>query len=124
MLAHLLANTLLLVHLLFIVFALFGGLFLFRYRWIAWLHIPAFIWAALISFAGWICPLTPWEVSLRKAAGQEGYTGGFIEQYITPVIYPDGYTREFAITAGITVIVINLLIYGIAIYRVKQQRGS
>ena len=117
MLAHLLANTLLLVHLLFIVFALFGGFFLFRYRWIAWLHIPAFIWAAMISFAGWICPLTPWEVSLRKAAGEVGYTGGFIEQYITPVIYPEGYTREFAIAAGITVLVINLLIYGIVIYR-------
>jgi len=122
MLAHLLANTLLLVHLLFIVFALFGGLFLFRYRWVAWLHIPAFAWAALISFAGWICPLTPWEVSLRKAAGQEGYTGGFIEQYITPVIYPEGYTREFAVTAGIIVIVVNVLIYGFAIYRIKKAK--
>lgn len=121
MFAHLLANTLLVVHFLFIVFALFGGFLLFRYPWLAWLHIPAFVWAALISFAGWICPLTPWEVSLRRAAGQEGYTGGFIEQYITPVIYPDGYTREFAITAGITVIVINLLIYGLAIYRRAKQ---
>ena len=124
MFAHLLSNTLLLVHLLFIVFALFGGLFLFRYRWVAWLHIPAFVWAALISFAGWICPLTPWEVSLRKAAGQEGYTGGFIEQYITPVIYPEGYTREFAVTAGIIVIVVNVLIYGFAIYRLRKQSRS
>lgn len=123
MFAHLLANTILLVHFLFIVFALFGGLFLLRYRWVVWLHVPAFIWAALISFAGWICPLTPWEVYLRKAAGQQGYTGGFIEQYITPVIYPEGYTREFAIAAGITVIVVNLMLYGIAIYRlIKQSR--
>ena len=122
MFAHLLSNTLLLVHLLFIVFALFGGLFLFRYRWVAWLHIPAFVWAALISFAGWICPLTPWEVSLRKAAGQEGYTSGFIEQYITPVIYPEGYTREFAVTAGVIVIVVNVLIYGFAIYSIKKAK--
>ena len=120
MLAYLLANTLLLIHFLFIVFALFGGLFIFRYRWVAWLHIPVFIWAAVISFVGWICPLTPWEVSLRRAAGQEGYTGGFIEHYITPIIYPAGYTREFAITAGVTVLVINLLVYGIAIYRLRR----
>ena len=120
MLAYLLANILLIIHFGFIVFALFGGLFLFRYRWVAWVHIPAFIWAALISFAGWICPLTPWEVSLRKAAGQEGYSGGFVEHYLTPIIYPAGYTREFAIAAGITVLVINLLIYGFVIYKRKE----
>ena len=122
MLAYLLANTLLVIHFLFIIFALFGGLLLIRYRWIIWLHVPAFIWAAVISFAGWICPLTPWEVSLRKAAGQKGYTGGFIEQYITPVIYPEGYTREFAIAAGITVLVVNLLIYASVLYRRIKQR--
>ena len=121
MLAYLLANTLLLIHFLFIAFALFGGLFIFRYRWVAWLHIPAFVWAALISFVGWICPLTPWEVSLRRSAGQEGYSGGFIEHYITPIIYPAGYTREFAIAAGVTVLVINSLIYAITIYRTRKQ---
>ncbi|WP_455201057.1 DUF2784 domain-containing protein [Kaarinaea lacus] len=124
MLAYTLANIILIVHFLFILFALLGGLFLLRYRWVAWLHVPAFIWAALISFAGWVCPLTPWEVALRKAAGEDGYAGGFIEQYITPVIYPEGYTREFAITAGITVLLVNLLIYGAVIYRTRIQRKS
>ena len=28
---------------------------------------------------GWICPLTPLEVSLRRRAGDQGYDGGFIE---------------------------------------------
>lgn len=111
------ADSVLVIHFLFILFALFGGLLVLRHRWIVWLHLPAMGWAAMISFAGWICPLTPLENALRRAAGEEAYAGGFINRYIAPIIYPEGYTRELAIGAGIVVLVINILIYGYVIYR-------
>ena len=121
MLYRVAADLLLLIHLAFIIFVIAGGFAVFRWRWMVWLHIPAAAWATLIEFWGWICPLTPWENSLRKLAGQEGYTGGFIEHYILPLVYPPGLTREIQIVLGITVITINLLIYGALLYRLSRK---
>ena len=111
MLYSLAATTLLALHATFIAFAVFGGL-LVRWRggWV-WLHLPAAAWAAAVVMAGWICPLTPWEQALRRAAGQEGYTGGFVEHYLLAAIYPDGLTRGMQISMGAGVVLINLLIY-------------
>ena len=111
MLYSLAATTLLALHATFIAFAVFGGL-LVRWRggWV-WLHLPAAAWAAAVVMAGWICPLTPWEQALRRAAGQEGYTGGFVEHYLLAAIYPDGLTRGMQISLGAGVVLINLLIY-------------
>ena len=111
MLYSLAATTLLALHATFIAFAVFGGL-LVRWRggWV-WLHLPAAAWAAAVVMAGWTCPLTPWEQALRRAAGQEGYTGGFVEHYLLAAIYPDGLTSGMQISLGAGVVLINLLIY-------------
>ena len=93
MIPRLLADAVLIVHGLFVAFVVFGGL-LTLWRWrLAYLHLPALAWGAMVIGMGWICPLTPLEVSLRQQAGQQGYAGGFIEHYILAVIYPDGLTR-------------------------------
>jgi len=77
-----------------------------------WLHLPAALWAALISFAGWICPLTYLENWLRLQGGETGYSGGFIIKYIEPVLYPAGLTYFHQMVLGIIVVVLNLAIYG------------
>lgn len=117
-----LADLLVIVHLLFIIFALLGGLLLlWRYSMI-FMHLPAAIWAALISFKGWICPLTPLENYLRGAAGTEGYQDGFIGHYLNSIIYPSSLTLSMQFVLGILVIVINLGIYALVYYKymVKQ----
>ncbi len=68
-------------------------------------------------FMGWICPLTPLENRLRRLAGGEGYSEGFIEHYILPIVYPEALTREIQIYLGIAVVLINLIIYGIVIMK-------
>ena len=119
---QLIAVILVLFHLLFIVFVIFGGFLVLRWRIILWLHIPCAIWGVLIEFAGWICPLTPMENHFRQLAGQAGYTGGFIKHYIIPVIYPTALTREIQYILGFGVIAINLIAYGIVIYRIIKNR--
>ncbi|MFH1216954.1 MAG: DUF2784 domain-containing protein [Pseudomonadota bacterium] len=106
------ADIVVVIHLLFIVFVVAGGLLIFRRRWMLFLHLPAALWGALIEFSGWICPLTPLEQQLRRAASTSPYQGSFVEHYILPIIYPSGLTRELQIFFGITVICINLVIYG------------
>ena len=117
----LLADGVVVVHGLFIVFAVLGGFLVVWKPWVAYAHVPAMAWAAYIEFAGGICPLTPLENTFRRLGGEAGYTGGFIEQYITPMIYPGGLTRGTQIVLGIVVIGVNLLAYGL-LWR-KLRRG-
>lgn len=115
-----LADGVLVLHLLFILFVVLGGLLVLRWPWLAIVHIPAAIWGALIELTGWGCPLTAVEISFRQHAGEAGYSGGFIEHYLMPMIYPHGLTREIQfILAGI-VIGTNLAIYGWLIYRRRK----
>lgn len=105
------ADIVLLLHFAFILFVLAGGILVFRWHWLIWFHIPAALWGAVVVIAGWICPLTPVENMLRQAGGGQSYSGSFIERYLFPVIYPSGLDRETFIAMGVTVVVINLVVY-------------
>lgn len=117
MIYRLLADCLVLVHLAFIVFVVAGGFLVLWRPSCRWIHLPAAVWGALIEFTGWICPLTPWEQALRLKAGLVGYTGGFIEHYILPVLYPQGLTPGVQIALGFLVIGVNVAIYAVVGYR-------
>jgi hypothetical protein len=119
---RLLANGVVLVHAAFVVFVVVGGFLTWRWRRLALLHVPAAVWGALIEFAGWICPLTPLENTLRLHAGQAGYTGGFIEHYVLPVMYPNGLTRTAQIVLGVAVVALNVVAYGVLLIRVRRGR--
>ncbi len=109
----LLADAVVLLHSGFVLFVIFGGLLVLRWRPLIWFHLPAALWGALIEFAGWICPLTPLEHWLRREGGLAGYQGGFVEHYILPVLYPHGLTREVQLLLGAFVVIINLVVYGL-----------
>lgn len=117
-----LASIVVAFHFVFIVFAALGGLIALRVRWIPWLHLPAAGWAAIVVLFGWICPLTPLENALRRAAGAEGYAGGFIDRYLVPVIYPAGLTREIQIGLGLALLALNLAVYAVVLRR--RRRGA
>jgi hypothetical protein len=116
------ADTLVVVHLLFILFVVAGGLLTFRWPGLAWIHLPAALWGALIELGGWICPLTPLEIHLRQGAGETGYSGEFIEHYILPLIYPTGLTRDIQIALGTAVLTLNGLAYGVLIVRYRRAK--
>ena len=125
MLAELLADLLVLIHLAFILFVVLGGLLVLRWPRIAFIHLPAALWGALIEFGNWICPLTPLEQKLRQSAGEGVYSGSFVEQYVLPLIYPSGLTREVQIGLGLLVLLLNFLIYACLLWKwKKRRRGS
>jgi len=108
----LLADLVLIVHLAFVLFVLCGGLLVLRWRWIAWLHLPAAIWGAVVEFTGWICPLTPLENWLRVRGDSTGYAGDFLSYYLLALLYPEGLSRPIQLLLGILVIAVNLGVYG------------
>lgn len=124
MLYRVLADLVLVVHFLFIAFVVAGGFAAVRWPRLAWAHVPCFVWGTLIEFAGWICPLTPLENDLRIASGQAGYSGGFIEQYLLPVIYPGALTREIQIWLGLSVLALNALAYAWLLRRLRRGARS
>lgn len=113
MIHGILADLVLVLHFAFILFVATGGLLALRWPRAALVHLPAAAWGVLIELRGWICPLTPLENTLRRAAGQAGYEGGFIEHYLLPVIYPGGLTRDVQLLLAAMVVLLNAGIYGL-----------
>ena len=114
MIYRLLADTVLLLHLAFIVFVVADGRFLLRWHRLTSLprlHLPAVLWGVSAEPRGYICPLTPQENRLRQLGGEAGYAGGFVERCLLPVIYPVGLTREWQIALGLGMATVNLAAY-------------
>jgi hypothetical protein len=119
-----LADVVVGLHFGFVLFVLLGGLLVLRWPRVAWFHLPAAVWGALIEFAGWVCPLTPLENRLRRASGTAEYGGGFVEHYLLPVLYPVGLTRGVQYILGATVVVVNLAVYWWVFRRVRRSFAS
>ncbi|WAC44776.1 DUF2784 domain-containing protein [Pseudomonas sp. SL4(2022)] len=111
------ADAVLVFHLLFILFALLGGLLVWRWRGLVCLHVPAAVWGVLVELMHWPCPLTPLEQRLRLTAGQAGYRDSFVEHYVLPIIYPAGLTPQIQVLLGLIVLLLNGLIYGVLLWQ-------
>ncbi|OUM09437.1 hypothetical protein BW686_01755 [Pseudomonas syringae] len=111
------ADAVVVFHLVFILFVLFGGLLVLRRPWLALLHVPAIAWGAAVEFLHLYCPLTPLENALRASAGEQGYDGGFVEHYLIPLIYPAGLTPGIQLWLGSIVLLVNVFVYGVLLVR-------
>jgi hypothetical protein len=118
-----LADLVLVVHLAFIVFVVVGGLLALRWQRAPLLHLPAALWGVFIEVAGGVCPLTPLENALRRAADSAGYGGGFVEHYLVPVVYPPGLSHPAQLALAGLVVGVNALVYWI-VWRRRRGRDS
>ena len=120
MVYKLLADLVMLLHFAFILFAVLGALLVVRWPRLAWIHLPAALWAMGIEFYGGICPLTPLENQLRIMGNNAGYSESFIQHYIGAMIYPGEITPTIGILLGMIVLLINLGLYTWVIRRLRQ----
>lgn len=121
---RLLADVVVVVHLGFVLFVVLGGLIVMRWPRLAWIHLPSVAWAVALELAGWICPLTPLENRLRRAAGGAGYDGGFIEHYLLPILYPDVLTRSMQIAFAVFALSVNVAVYLWIFLRWRKRRAN
>ena len=118
---RILADLVVVVHLLFVIYAIFGGLLVLKWKFTAWLHIPALLWGTVVEARGWICPLTPLEIRFRLEAGETGYSGGFVEYYLVPVLYPENLTRADQLMLALFLVTVNIVIYAFVIRRLTRR---
>ena len=107
MVALILADAVLLLHLAFVLFVLFGGLLALKWPKAIWLHLPAAAWGVFVEFSGWVCPLTPLEIRLREQSGASGYTGDFIGHYLQALLYPESLNRNTQLIFGTVALLVN-----------------
>jgi hypothetical protein len=119
-----LADLILVLHLAFIVFVVAGGLLTLRSGWVPLVHIPAALWGVFIEASGRVCPLTPLENVLRRAAGSSGYASGFIEHYLVPAIYPPALSHPVQLALAGFVVLANALVYSVVWQRHRGARRT
>ncbi|HSC55554.1 MAG TPA: DUF2784 domain-containing protein [Nitrospira sp.] len=106
-----LADLLVVLHMAFVLFVLFGGLLTVKWPRALWLHLPAVAWGALVEFTGWFCPLSSYEYSLRMQGGESADQGDFVSRWFLPVLYPDFLTPRIQVAFGGLILVMNVTIY-------------
>lgn len=118
------ADALLILHLGFVLFALFGGLLVARWRRLLPIHLLAMGWAIYVELADRGCPLTHWEQTLRRLAGETGYSEGFIEHYVLPLLYPGWLTLPVQYVLAGVVLISNVLVYAWVWHRRRRSHNA
>jgi len=109
----------LIIHLIFIFFVVFGGILIFKWKRMLFLHPPCFLWGCCIEFFGWTCPLTPLENYFRQKAGEPTYASDFTDRYIYPIIYPENLSTELQTQLGVLLVIFNLMVYVAVLFSKK-----
>jgi hypothetical protein len=109
---RILAGSVVAIHLAFVLFVAFGGLLVWRWRRLAWAHLPAVAWGVWIELSGGVCPLTPLENHLRSLGGETAYAGDFVGHYLLPMLYPEGLSRGVQAMLAAGVVALNVVAYG------------
>ena len=120
MIYHFLAELVLVFHFCFVLFVVLGGLLALRWPSVLWLHVPACFWGVLVQCFFWTCPLTPLENWFRRLGGQSGYAGGFVDHYISSVLYAN-VSYQFQALLGLLLIALNVLIYLFVLSRRRRR---
>lgn len=120
----LLADALVFVHFSFTAFVVFGGVLVWRWRWVALAHLPALAWGCWVEVSHSICPLTPLEVHFRQLGGEAGYAGGFLAHYVVAVLYPPGLTWHVQWLLAVLLLLLNAGIYGRLLLQLRSERAA
>jgi hypothetical protein len=119
--AHqLLAEVVMLLHFGFLVFLALGGFLAWRWPWLVVPHVAAVTWGLLSVAAGLECPLTGWEDWARRRAGEQGLPRGFIDTYLTGVVYP----AEYLVAAQVLVAMLVVGSWAGLVVRSRRRRRA
>jgi len=118
-----LSVAVLLLHILFILWVIFGALVTRNRPVLRALHVASLIWGILTELTAWPCPLTLLENWLEARAGVEPYQGGFLLHYLDRLVYPD-ISVTVLVTVGMLVCMVNLAFYGWQVWSSVHSRPA
>lgn len=123
MIYRILADIILIIHFGFLLFTVFGGFLVIRWKRLWKIHLPTVIWGFLLQYFLWNCPLTGLEKYLRLQANETVYSGSFIEHYVTALLYP-AISPNFHLFLGILLLASNFLIYSLLVIKPRLLKSN
>lgn len=105
------ATVIALLHGTFSLIVVFGGLLVFRYPPLLWLHVACVAWAVITMTTDIGCVLTTWEKALWRRGGREPYPAGFVEHYIVGPLTGGPVSHRAHVLLGVLVLGGNMVIY-------------
>lgn len=116
------AEAVLLLHLGWILWVIFGALWTRGRPFLTGFHIASIVWGILVELSPWPCPLTLLEQYFEVKAGATPYTGSFLLHYLDLLVYP--HVNELLLTwAGVAICGANLFIYARRLHSWRSQRA-
>jgi len=111
-----LAAAVVVVHMGFLTYMVFGGLLaLRRFGWI-WPHVGTIVWSVYVTLTSTTCPLTILEKELLERGGATPYEGSFISHYLRGTLYPGQYEAA----ARLCVVALALASYALVLTRRRR----
>jgi hypothetical protein len=111
MLLKILADFVVLVHFLWILFLIFGTFWGVRNKTVRYIHLSGLLFAILIQIFGWYCPLTHLEFWLRSRHNPSiAYAGSFIIHYMERLVYLE-ISQTGVLLATIGLVIFNSWLY-------------
>ncbi|MHB1935731.1 MAG: DUF2784 domain-containing protein [Acidobacteriaceae bacterium] len=101
----------LILHLAWILWVIFGAFWTAGRRWPTAVHIASLLWGITVEIGPWPCPLTTAEDFFQRQAGFAPFRGSFLLHYIQSLVYPNVSVTLLTI-CGVAVCASNLCIYG------------
>jgi Protein of Unknown function (DUF2784) len=117
MIYRLLARLMIVIHVSYVVFVVFGSLLVVRWRGFLWWHVAAFVWSFLTLSFDLGCPITPWEKQLWRKGGVEPYDEGFLQHHILRTRFSAEHSRRNHTIVGVSVLVLNAIVYSLIFWR-------
>lgn len=118
MVYYLLADTAMLIHFAFLAYVVAGGFLAWRWPAAIWPHLVLASWGFSTIVFNLRCPLTFVEDWARRKAGERGLTTGFIDHYLTGVVYPESHIGVIQLLAA-TVVGVSWI--GVLVHRRRRQ---
>lgn len=120
MLYRVLADAVAVAHMFFLLYVTFGGFLAWRWPRTIVAHVFAVTWGLGSVVVGFECPLTHAENWARQRAGETGLpSSGFIDHYLTGVIYP-----ESALGLVRALVAVCIVVSWVGLWRRRSRHAS
>jgi hypothetical protein len=116
---RLLAEATMLVHFGFLVYVIVGGYLAWRWPRAIWPHLLLAGYGGVTIALHLNCPLTYVQDWARRQGGEPGLSHGFVDQYLTGVLYP----RSYAVLVEILMILAVAVAWGGVVVRRTRLRS-
>ncbi len=118
-----LASLVLTIHLLWLLWVIFGAFWTRGRILLTAFHILSLIWGIVVELSPLPCPLTMAEQFVEGKVGLEVYRGAFLPHLLDRLVYPN-LPEALLVAVGVAVCAVNLGVYAWRCWKSRATRSE